>query len=112
MAKASIRRFHSLPKLRLNGLVTGSTLDPDCAGGCSVPNALSPGTEQSLTLVFGFNADDYERKITAVWPLKCSYVVKEILGTERGYIEALGKIINVSLPINKLTDKSLTCSLV
>ena len=107
MAKATIRRVHSLPKLRLNGLVTGSTLDRDSSSESSIPNALSPTTEQSLSLVFGFNPADYEERIAAVWPLKCSYVVKEILETERGYIEALGKIIQVRyIPIHELTHYS------
>ena len=98
MAKATIRRVHSLPKLRLNGLTTGSPLDCDSALRSASPilSALSPTTERSLSEVFGFDPAEHEGRITTVWPLKCSYVVKEILDTERGYIQALGKIIKVS----------------
>ena len=63
-----------------------------------VESQLSPRTQESIFQVFSFNtrAADFEESVSQVWPQRCSFVVKELIETERAYVEALGDIIKVS----------------
>lgn len=58
---------------------------------------LSPKTEESISQVFSFDtrAVDFEENMNQVWPHRCSFVVKELIQTERAYVKALGEIIKV-----------------
>ena len=60
------------------------------------PAALSPETQRCLEVVLSFDPVANEDRIAQVWPQKCSYVVKEILHTERIFVQSLGEIIKVS----------------
>lgn len=60
------------------------------------PAALSPETQRCLEIVLSFDPVANEDRIAQVWPQKCSYVVKEILHTERIFVQSLGEIIKVS----------------
>ena len=40
---------------------------------------------------------EWEKKVMNSWPKKCTFVVREILQTERAYIASLEEIILVSL---------------
>ena len=54
-----------------------------------------------ITDFYRFDAEHLEEKIGKAWPHKCCYVVKELLVTERVYVQALGEIIGVGLvPLN------------
>lgn len=46
----------------------------------------------------GINLDnaEWEKKVMNSWPKKCTFVVREILHTERAYIASLEQIILVS----------------
>ena len=71
----------------------------------SVPT-LSPGTQDSINLVFSFDMKgaDFEESVREIWPRRCTFVVKELIETERVYVRALGDIIkarNVCLIIDK-----------
>ena len=39
--------------------------------------------------------DEFSERVAEAWPMKCSYVVKELLQTERVYVQDLGEIIKV-----------------
>lgn len=62
-----------------------------------VQSQLSPKTEESICQVFSFDtkAADFEESMSQVWPLRCSFVVRELIETERTYVQALGEIIKV-----------------
>ena len=62
-----------------------------------VESQLSPKTQESIFQVFSFDtkATEFEESVSQVWPHRCSYVVKELIETERAYVEALGDIIKV-----------------
>lgn len=62
-----------------------------------IDSQLSPKTQESICQVFSFNTRGlgFEESIGQVWPLRCSFVVKELIETERAYVEALGDIIKV-----------------
>ena len=62
-----------------------------------VESQLSPRTQESIFQVFSFNtrAADFEESVSQVWPHRCSFVVKELIETERAYVEDLGDIIKV-----------------
>ena len=65
--------------------------------GVLVDSQLSPKTEESITQVFSFDtkATDFEESVSQVWPLRCSFIVRELIETERTYVQALGEIIKV-----------------
>lgn len=44
------------------------------------------------------NSAEWEKKVMTSWPKKCTFVVREILQTERSYIASLKEIILVSVP--------------
>ena len=46
-------------------------------------------------MIFRFDAELSEEMITKAWSHRCCYVVKELLVTERIYVQALGEIIGV-----------------
>ena len=48
-------------------------------------------------LIFRFDAELSEEMISKAWSHRCCYVVKELLVTERIYVQALGEIIGVGL---------------
>ena len=62
-----------------------------------VESQLSPETEESICQVFSFDtkASDFEESMSQVWPLRCSFIVRELIETERTYVQALGEIIKV-----------------
>ena len=62
----------------------------------SVPT-LSPGTQDSINLVFSFDTKgaDFEESVREIWPRRCTFVVKELIETERVYVRALGDVIKV-----------------
>ena len=62
-----------------------------------VESQLSPRTQESIFQVFSFDtrAADFEESVSQMWPHRCSFVVKELIETERAYVEALGDIIKV-----------------
>ena len=92
MAAAYMKRRSSLPRqLKINGLT-----DPSAGRQSPIASAISPATAKSLRAIFSFDTAAHEDRIAEAWPLKCSYVVKEILHTERTYVQALGEIIRVS----------------
>lgn len=45
----------------------------------------------------GAPVDESRQRLLAVWPLKCAFVVEEILKTEEDYVESLRQIIEVGL---------------
>ena len=47
-----------------------------------------------------FDAEHSEEEIKQAWPHRCCYVVKELLVTERVYVQALGDIIKVRVYTN------------
>lgn len=63
-----------------------------------VESQLSPRTQESIFQVFSFDTGtaDFEESVSQVWPHRCSFIVKELIETERAYVEALGDIIKVS----------------
>lgn len=65
---------------------------PDCRG-----QRLFGGMDRSSGPV-GINLDnaEWEKKVMNSWPKKCTFVVREILHTERAYIASLEQIILVS----------------
>ena len=60
-----------------------------------LPTSITPETQKSLDAIFSFDTAANEGKIAEVWPQRCSYIVKEILHTERNYVESLGEVIKV-----------------
>jgi hypothetical protein len=48
-------------------------------------------------LIFRFDAELSEEIISKAWSHRCCYVVKELLVTERIYVQALGEIIGVGV---------------
>ena len=40
---------------------------------------------------------DIDEKIGGAWPVKCCFVVREIVQTEIAYVQSLGEIIRVGL---------------
>ena len=62
------------------------------------PAAITPETQRCLEIVLSFDPVANEDRIAQVWPQKCSYVVKEILHTERIFVQSLGEVIRVSWP--------------
>ena len=43
-----------------------------------------------------FYSFDIDEKIGEAWPVKCRFVVREILQTEIAYVRSLGDIVKVS----------------
>lgn len=62
-----------------------------------VESQLSPETEESICQVFSFDtkAANFEESMSQVWPIRCSFIVRELIETERAYVQALGEIIKV-----------------
>ena len=48
----------------------------------------------NVTFIFTFSFDVDER-IGEAWPVKCCFVVREIIQTEIAYVQSLGEIIKV-----------------
>lgn len=65
--------------------------------GVLVYSELSPETQESISQVFKFDtkAAEFEDNMNQVWPHRCTFVVKELIETERAYVKALGEIIKV-----------------
>jgi len=42
-----------------------------------------------------FSDADILERLSDSWPVKCTYVVKELIVTERAYVQALADIIEV-----------------
>ena len=65
--------------------------------GVLVESQLSPKTQESICQVFSFDtkAANFEESMSQVWPHRCTFVVKELIETERAYVQALGDIIKV-----------------
>ena len=65
--------------------------------GVLVESQLSPKTQESICQVFRFDtkAANFEESMGQVWPHRCTFVVKELIETERAYVQALGDIIKV-----------------
>lgn len=57
------------------------------------PCSISPGTLQSMELLFSFSDTDILDKLAGSWPAKCTYIVKEVIETERTYVKSLTDII-------------------
>ena len=66
--------------------------------GVLVYSELSPKTQESISQVFSFDtkAAKFEASVSQVWPHHCAFVVKELIQTERAYVQALGEIIKVT----------------
>lgn len=66
---------------------------------------LSPKTEESISQVFSFDTRtvDFEENMNQVWPHRCTFVVKELIQTERAYVKALGEIIKVIVNLIHVT---------
>lgn len=60
-----------------------------------LPTSITPETQKSLDVIFSFDTEANEGRIAEVWPRRCSFIVKEILHTERNYVESLGEVIKV-----------------
>lgn len=60
-----------------------------------LPTSITPETQRSLDVIFSFDTEANESRIAEVWPRRCSFIVKEILHTERNYVESLGEVIKV-----------------
>lgn len=56
-------------------------------------------------LIFRFDAELSEELISKAWSHRCCYVVKELLVTERIYVQALGEIIGVGLVKINVVDQ-------
>ena len=65
--------------------------------GVLVESQLSPKTQESIEQVFSFDTKtaDFEASVSQMWPHRCSFIVKELIETERAYVEALGDVIKV-----------------
>lgn len=65
--------------------------------GVLVESQLSPKTQESIDQVFSFDTKtaDFETSVSQMWPHRCSFIAKELIETERTYVEALGDIIKV-----------------
>ena len=63
-----------------------------------VESQLSPRTQESIFQVFSFDTKtaEFEESVSQMWPHRCSFIVKELIETERTYVEALGDIIKVN----------------
>ena len=93
---------HSHPKgwkppcqLQVNGiLLPARSFSP-------IPTGMSPRTQKCVTNVFSFDTQTHDNRIREVWSSQCVYVIKEVLTTERAYVEALGDVIKVSLVIGR-----------
>ena len=65
--------------------------------GVLVESQLSPKTQESIQQVFRFDTKtaDFETSVSQMWPHRCSFIVKELIETERAYVEALEDVIKV-----------------
>ena len=63
----------------------------------SLVPSISPSTQQSINVVFSFDTrgTDFEESVSQIWPRRCTFVVKELILTERAYVRALGDVIKV-----------------
>lgn len=60
--------------------------------------------EVNVYSIFRFDAELSEEMISKAWSHRCCYVVKELLVTERIYVQALGEIIGVGVIIKLTVD--------
>lgn len=63
--------------------------------------SISPSTQESINVVFSFNTKgtDFEESVSQIWPRRCTFVVKELIQTERTYVKALGDVIKVHVHV-------------
>ena len=43
-----------------------------------------------------FSDSDIVDKLSQSWPVKCTYIVKELIVTERAYVQSLADVIKVT----------------
>lgn len=88
-----IRRVTSGPTARINTSdVTAMTSEPNM-----FPKRSSiAGRARSAHLSIDLDNAEWQQKIMKAWPKHCTFVVREILQTERAYILSLEEIILVS----------------
>lgn len=58
---------------------------------------IDTGTTYASLSHFSFSDVDILDKLADSWPVKCTYIVKEMILTERAYVQALTDVIKVHI---------------